>query len=167
MNEIKNILEYAMQMEKNANVFYTHYTDLVSSNDTKDLFSELAIIEQKHYNVLKKTYDLLNYEQPPLDISWVVDSSTREKNNAIIADNSNLLSESGLTDDVNILRMAYLIENDFATFYKNAASQSDDTRIKEFLSELASWEEEHAKLFKTRYDMILKNSWKNIDSYIR
>jgi len=50
-----------------------------------------------------------------------------------------------------VLRMAYLIERDFAEFYSQAASKAGgDAKI--ILDMLASWEAGHERLFKSMHD---------------
>jgi rubrerythrin len=167
MKNIKKILEFGMAMEKNAQKFYSYYETIAQSKETQDLFRELESIEFHHYNVLNKMYESLNFKDNLLEISWVVDNSSREKNTSIFADNSDLLISPEIATDINILRMAYLIENDFATFYQNAASQVKEQNVKEFLNELASWETEHSNLFKVRYENILKSEWNDLLAYIK
>jgi len=49
------------------------------------------------------------------------------------------------------LRMAYLIERDFAEFYESAASQAEG-EAKQVLSMLSQWERRHESLFKMYYE---------------
>ena len=53
--------------------------------------------------------------------------------------------------DLPILRMAYLIEHDFAEFYEKAAAQAEGT-AKKVLTMLANWERGHEELFKQLHD---------------
>jgi rubrerythrin len=56
---------------------------------------------------------------------------------------------------VAILRMAYLIERDFAEFYEMAASSADgDAQIA--LNALARWERGHERLFKDLHDRVFQ-----------
>lgn len=54
MDKIKSILKFAMRMEKDASDFYEFYMDKAESEETKALFSELALIEKQHYKILNK-----------------------------------------------------------------------------------------------------------------
>jgi rubrerythrin len=56
-----------------------------------------------------------------------------------------------MVPDLPILRMAYLIERDFAEFYEMAASKTTD-ESKIVLEILAHWERIHEKLFKQLHD---------------
>lgn len=167
MDKVKRIISFAMRMEKDASDFYSFYMDKVQSKSTKDLFRELAAIEVKHYNVLKSKFDEMGFTEPPTTISWVVDNTSTSKDPHILADISDV---SGNPDsdvsDLTVIRMAYLIENDFATFYKNAVKTVEDPGAKKFLEELSTWEEEHRDLFYKRYQDLLKKHWSDITSII-
>jgi rubrerythrin len=167
MSKIKNILNFAMRMEKDAGDFYTYYQDRVKSPSTKELFRELAETEKHHYNVLKSKYDQLGFENPPLSISWVVDDAFTARDPHVLADNSDLLGEpEAEMSDLTIIRMAYLIENDFALFYKQAVDLVEDDETKQFLRTLSDWENQHREMFHNRYQKMLKKHWSDISSII-
>ncbi|WP_034861327.1 ferritin family protein [Ruminiclostridium cellobioparum] len=166
MSKLKEIIEYAMRMENDAEEFYSYNMERVQSAEHKKLFEELAEMEKTHYAVLSSIYDLLKVTPPPIVMSWVVDDTSREKNVAIIPDNSELISDQNALSDLAIIRMAYLMESDFALFYFNAAGQVEDEEAKRFLLELADWEKKHEVMFKVRYEKLLKQSWKDVAGFI-
>ena len=53
--------------------------------------------------------------------------------------------------DLPVLRMAYLIERDFAEFYHMAAEKAEG-QAKEILTMLSHWESGHERLFKKMHD---------------
>lgn len=167
MTKIQRILSFAMRMEKDAGDFYSFYKDKVQSPSTKQLFGELEGIEVQHYNFLKKKFDEMGFVDPPNTISWVVDNSSTSVDPHILADLSDI---SGNPDsdisDLTIIRMAYLIENDFANFYKNAVNSVEDLDAKKILGELSAWEEQHKSIFDKRYQELLKKHWSDISSII-
>ncbi len=57
--------------------------------------------------------------------------------------------------DVTILRMAYLIERDFAEFYTLAATKTEG-EAQQALQKLAQWEGSHEKLFKDLHDKVFE-----------
>ena len=57
-----------------------------------------------------------------------------------------------MVPDLPVLRMAYLIERDFAEFYEQAAQRVEDEAAQKSLSMLAQWERGHEKLFKEMHD---------------
>jgi rubrerythrin len=58
--------------------------------------------------------------------------------------------------DLPVLRMAYLIERDFAEFYTQAASKAEG-EAKKTLEMLAHWESGHERLFKHMHDKAFEN----------
>lgn len=167
MNKVQRILAFAMRMEKDAQEFYSYYADKVSSESLKKLFHELAEIEKNHYEYLNKKHDQLDFKEPPLSISWVVDNAFAAVDPHILADSSDLIGNvpEG-SSDLTIIRMAYLIENDFAEFYMHASEAVDDNNAGEFLRTLAQWEDKHRDMFYDRYKVLLKNHWEDITSII-
>lgn len=167
MDKIKNILKFAMRMEKDAENFYTYYMDKVQSESIKKLFEELSEMEKGHYNILKSKFDMLEYKEPPITISWVVDNNFTSVDPSIISNNSDIIEDKERElSDLSVIRMAYLMENDFYLFYKNAAKEVKDKEASEFLQNLAEWEEGHRSMFHKKYEDLLKNYWGEIASII-
>lgn len=166
MSKIKSVIEYAMRMENDAKEFYSYNLNRVESPELKKLFGELMEIEKSHYSLLNKVYEKMDIEPLPINISWVVDDNSREVNTAIISDNSELISDENNLSDLSVIRLAYLMESDFALFYENAAGQIDEPEAKKALLELSEWEKQHQELFKVRYEQLLKKSWSDITSFI-
>jgi rubrerythrin len=50
-----------------------------------------------------------------------------------------------------VLRMAYLIERDFAEFYESMAAQAEG-EARQVLTMLSTWERRHESLFKNFFD---------------
>ncbi len=166
MNRIKSIIEYAMRMEKDAKEFYSFNLERVEAPELKKLFGELIEIEKGHYNLLNRVYEKMDVTPLPINISWVVDDVSREVNTSIIADSSELISDEKSISDLSVVRLAWLMESDFALFYKNAAEQVDEPEAKKALLELSEWEKQHQELFRIRYEHLLKKSWSDISSII-
>jgi rubrerythrin len=57
-----------------------------------------------------------------------------------------------MVPDLAVLRMAYLIERDFAEFYEASSQRVDDTTARQSLEMLARWERGHERLFKALHD---------------
>ncbi len=167
MTKIQNILRFAMRMEKDAGDFYTFYMEHVKSDPAKELFKELAAVEKYHYSILKSKFDELGFTEPPQTISWVVDENFKAIDPHILSDNSDTMGDNEKEmSDLTIMRMAFLIENDFALFYKNAANQVDDPASKEFLLKLEDWENQHREMFYEKYQELLRKYWKDLESII-
>lgn len=167
MEKIKDILKFAMKMEKDAENFYNYYMDRVESEAIKNMFSELSKMEREHYEILKDKFEQLEFKEPPLTISWVVDDDSRVVDPSIIHFNSDLIGEDEKEmSDLTIIRMAYHMENDFVMFYKNAAAEAEDAEAKKFLEEIVKWEESHRDIFQKKYEELIKKHWKNITNII-
>ncbi len=167
MDKMKSILKFAMRMEKDAADFYEYYAEKAESEKTKSLFSELAQIEKQHYHILNKKFEELKYSEPPQTISWVVDDSSKAQDPHILADNSDTIPViPGADADLSIIRMAYLIEHDFAYFYSKAVDAVEEPDAKKFLQELAQWENQHTEMFHSSYQNLLKKSWNDITDLI-
>ncbi|ADL41767.1 Rubrerythrin [Caldicellulosiruptor obsidiansis OB47] len=161
--KIENILRFGMKMEKNAQDFYSFYANNLQDEGLKKLFEEFVKIEQEHYKYLENILKSLDSQEPPISISWVVDDQNKMVDPHILVDNSVILETD--FSDLTILRLAYLIEGDFAAFYKHAAEKVEDSNVKGLLLHLAKWEEEHEKYFKERYHSLMKKEWKEIDLF--
>lgn len=167
MDKVQKILNFAMRMEKDAADFYSYYVDKVESPSTKALFAELMETEKQHYGFLKNKYDELGYSDPPITISWVVDNNFAAKDPHILSHNSDVAGDSDVEiSDLSIIRMAYLIESDFAEFYKNALEIVEDDEAKKMIKTLADWEEQHKKLFHEKYQKLVKKYWSDISSIV-
>lgn len=166
MENLKSIISYAMRMENDARDFYEYYLDKVTSESIKKIFEELVKMEEGHYSMLKVIYDMLDAEEPPLTISWVVDDTSKEVNPSIFADNSELIKDESSISDLSVLRMAYLMEKDFALFYKNAALKVEDDKAKKFLNELEDWEIRHSEILRGKYEALLEKNWGDVSKLI-
>lgn len=155
MNKSLKVLEYAMEMEKQGREFYLRNKDLVADSNSKELFSQLAEIENEHYKLLSDSYEKLsNIEgNVDLDLKSGFEIFNKELNNSDI----NFDSLSG--SDLAIMRMAYIIENDFAEFYKNAAKTAEDPNVKMLLEDLSKWENQHREIFYSQFQDMMKENW--------
>ncbi|RQD70103.1 MAG: rubrerythrin [Tindallia sp. MSAO_Bac2] len=160
MKSEKDIIEFAMTMELQGQRFYQSFADQVENETAKIWFKSLAETEKEHYEILKKQYDSLNDNGEWLDISKEIENNPdqslfdqRKQNEKLDAEQ--LHSHA----DLSILRMAYLIENDFAEYYKKAAEQTKDPKGKKLLTTLFEWENEHRRLFYEEYQQAMQSNW--------
>ena len=52
-----NVFEYAMQMEKDGEVFYRELAEKAGSKGLKNIFTNLADNEAEHFNIFKAMKD--------------------------------------------------------------------------------------------------------------
>lgn len=157
MKNLQDILKYAMGMELRAKEFYTFYKDKLSNKSLKLMFESLADMEDEHYNILKTQLENLEKDAKveKLDLSQaegvrIIDEKAEELKN---------LSEDFDVSELPILRMAYSMENDFATYYQKAAAETEDPNAKELLETLAKWEINHRDDFAKAVEIALQNTW--------
>lgn len=168
MEKVKKILRFGMRLEKQGETFYEYYKDRVKSDRTKELFEELAEMEREHYLLLEEKYNVINTKDELKVISWVVDDNQAFSSPMIFGEQADLMpdEEDVIISDLAIMRMAYLIESDFAEFYKNASKHVEEEEVKDFLLQLAKWETGHKEVFYNEYRQLLRKNWDDMDSYL-
>jgi rubrerythrin len=152
----EGIFRYAMQMELDGSNFFKEKANMMSNPTGKSLFENLAEVEMEHYRFLKKQLELYNETKTFSAVQEHVENMDeiakdifkgREESEHLKA----TLEQSDIPD-LTILRMAYLIERDYAEFYRKAAENAQDESAKKVFEMLASWETGHEDLFKTEYN---------------
>lgn len=156
----EGIFNYAMQMELDGYNFFLEKAKLMSQPSGKTLFEDLAEVEMEHFRFLKKQLELyretssFNAIQGNIENMYQAERDIckeRERSEHL----QSTLEQSDIPD-LTILRMAYLIERDYAEFYRNAAENSDDESAKKVFETLAEWETGHEELFKGEYNKRMK-----------
>ncbi|WP_101772399.1 ferritin-like domain-containing protein [Peptostreptococcus faecalis] len=152
------ILKYAMNMEQKASEFYKMYLDKVQENSNKEIFKELADMEDDHYNILNEQCQKLenNGSFDQVDVSKLKGGEDIFKINER---DIKSMDFNKAVDDLPILRMAYAMESDFAKFYDEAAKKAEDPNAKKLLETLASWEIAHRDSFDAEIKLATENSW--------
>lgn len=149
--DILKIYEYALQREFEGKRFFEENAGRLSHAAAQAAFKNLAAEEQKHIDFIKEQIDKINKgETPDLSMGEAMQNegffSQRAASEAI--DQKTL---EAMVPDLPVLRMAYLIEHDFANFYEQAAAQASG-EAKKVLSMLAKWEHGHEELFRQYHD---------------
>lgn len=157
MADYKSILKYAMQMELDGYNFFKEKAQNLNNPTAKKLFLELAEVEMEHYNFIKeqlKTYEETNSFDE-------IEESVRNREKDIFKEREesehikSTLEQSDIPD-LTILRLAYLIERDYAEFYRIAKENSEDPKTKEVFRMLEQWELGHEEIFKNEYNRRMK-----------
>jgi rubrerythrin len=149
--DIQKIYEYALQREHEGKRFFSENAGRLSHAAAVGVFEQLADEEQKHIEFIQAQIDALQKgDAPDIDLGAKLEREGFFSQRA----ESEMLDQTvmeAMVPDLPVLRMAYLIERDFAEFYELAASKSEG-RAREVLSMLAMWERGHEKLFKHLHD---------------
>ncbi len=114
-------------------------------------FRQLAAEEAKHILFIQSQLDALDQNEPPSTVMGVElekEGFFSERASSELLDQTVL---EAMVPDLPVLRMAYLIERDFAEFYEMAARQSEG-EAKQALEMLARWERGHEAFFKQIHD---------------
>ena len=158
MSDVLNILAYAIKREEEGERFYKENLKRVTSKETRAVMESLAEMEKEHAELLQRRYKALkeNGEWLPLTEDVKGASIFQERFEAEKTTEADL--ESDLSD-ITILRMAYLIENDLAEFYKKAASDVEDPEGKRLFLTLSNWEVEHKNSLYKLYQDHFHDNW--------
>lgn len=164
MYSSERIIKYAMEMELYGHNFYKDNAEKSNNLHTKSIFKKLSDVELQHYeylkNLLNKYTDKDSFDREielpeNEDLSFFDQRKIDEKLEQTL--------EESMIPDMNVLRMAYLIEEDFRDYYARMATKVEDDELKKILINFSEWEDDHATLFKAEYnrlmDQYMNMSW--------
>ncbi len=146
--DVIKILEYALEREIEGKRFFMDNADRLQNAAARGAFLAIAGEEQKHidYITAQLTAQKSGSTVQPVDLPAPGILDKRAETEAI----DQKVAES-MVADLPVLRMAYLIERDFAEFYTMTAAKTDGDAHK-VLEMLAHWESGHERLFKHMHD---------------
>lgn len=151
-------LSYAMNTEQESAKYYVKYAGKCKSKNAKALFEALAKMEIEHYEILEEQYDSLSDGGTWLDVKL----EKYETPEIFLDKGQSKLIQSDLESelsDITVLRMAYLMENELADFYKNWSEKTTEPIAKAFLKKLADWENEHYAMLYKEYKRLMEDNW--------
>ncbi len=146
--DINKILAYALEREYEGKRFFVENASRLQNAAAQGAFLVIAQEEQKHIDFIKAQIAIqqsgTNVDMPELPPAGFLTAR---------AENENIEQSvaEAMVADLPVLRMAYLIERDFAEFYSMAASKTEGDAHK-ILDMLAHWEAGHERLFKHMHD---------------
>ena len=149
--DIRKIYEYALQREHAGREFFESNAERMSHAAAAGIFRRLADEEQKHITFIESLLHSLDGAESPVEPSNQLEEEDRFSKRA----ESEMLDQTvieSMIPDVAVLRMAYLIERDFAEFYEMAADRVQDEVARLTLQTLARWERGHERLFQNLHD---------------
>ena len=153
MNVLK-IYEYALQREYEGKRFFETNAGRMSHAAAAGIFHRLADEEQKHIEFIQAAIRTLDGGEGGGGISAELEAEDRFSMRAELEMIDQTVIES-MIPDVAVLRMAYLIERDFAEFYERAAGSAEG-EAKKALTALSRWERGHERLFKDLHDRVFQ-----------
>jgi len=163
MNKKKalGILEYALAKEIEGMQFYESKAKTVKIKQVKETFEELSEMEKSHADYITslineiEEHDYVHFRQ---DIDIGQSFRKRAEEEIVYSGDFNALKS-----DIPVLRMAYLIEEDFMNFYNKAAESVDDEELKKVLKHLAEWEKSHRDMIYKLYQKVAKDYLQHVD----
>ena len=145
--DIRKIYGYALQREHEGKRFFEQNAERMSHAAAVSAFQQLAAEEQKHIEFIQAQIGALDEgESPDISMGVELDKAGFFSQRA----ESEMLDQTvieAMVPDLPVLRMAYLIERDFAEFYEMAAGKSEG-EAQQVLEMLAGWERGHERFFK-------------------
>ena len=151
---VQRVYEYALQREREGLDFFQRNAERMSHAAAVEIFHKLAAEEQQHIEFIQGLLKALESGQSALETSIALEQEDFFAQRAELERLDQTTLES-MVPDLTVLRMAYLIERDFAEFYETAA-QKVEGEANEALMMLARWERGHEQLFKDIHDKLLE-----------
>ncbi len=151
-----DVLKLAYQMEIKGMEFYKEQKEKVTFPLLKEIFEHLQSMEKNHAEYIKKQMSNLEGKKPLDEIpSQEEEDKFRHRLSQQLIETEKLKLDLG---DYSIIRMAYLIEKDFAEYYKKSAEHSDDEDVKNLFLKLEEWERGHEQMMKEQLEMIIDSN---------
>jgi rubrerythrin len=150
--DLRKIYEYALQREHEGMDFFRQNAARFSHAAVAGAFAKLADEEQKHIEFIQAMIDGLGRDSSTgleTGAAWDAEGFFSQRAETELLDQTVIES---MVPDLSVLRMAYLIERDFAEFYEMAAGKVEDPAAQQALNMLARWERGHEELFKRMHD---------------
>jgi rubrerythrin len=150
--DIRKIYEYALDREREGKAFFLENAGRFSHAAVSGAFKRLADEEQMHIDFILNLIAQLDMgdkivSQAEPELQGEGFFSQRAQTEML----DQTVIES-MVPDLSVLRMAYLIERDFAEFYEMAAGRVHDETSQLALQTLARWERGHERLFQSLHD---------------
>ena len=153
--KIRRVYEYALQREHEGKRFFESNAQRMSHAAASGIFQRLAREEQKHIEFIESLIRSLDNDKSSAQSGAVLEEEGDRFTQRAESEMLDQTVVESMIPDVAILRMAYLIERDFAEFYEAASNQAEG-EAKAALSALARWERGHERLFKDLHDRVFQ-----------
>ena len=152
---LHNVYTYALQREHEGKRFFEEGATRARHASVVGIFKRLAQEEQRHIAFIQGLIDGLDGgQETPVEETGDLDREGffAQRATSEMIDQTTM---EAMTPDLPVLRMAYLIERDFAEFYEMVAARATGA-AQEALTRLARWERTHEALFKGLHDQLFE-----------
>jgi len=154
--DVRKIYDYALEREHEGMSFFRQHAGRFAHATAVEVFERLADEEQKHIDFIQGLIDALGEGGAAgLQARAALEAAAKDGGFFSQRAQSEMLDQTvieSMVPDLAVLRMAYLIERDFAEFYEMAANRVEDKNAREALHMLAQWERGHEQLFAKMHD---------------
>jgi rubrerythrin len=149
--DLRRIYEYALSREYEGKHFFEENASRLKHAAAVQAFKQLAEEEQKHIDYIHAQIAALDKDGDLAEpVMYEMEDAGYFTTRALSEGIDQSVAEA-MVPDLPVLRMAYLIERDFAEFYAQAAEKTGG-HAKEVFQRLANWERGHERLFKQYHD---------------
>jgi rubrerythrin len=149
--DIRRVYQYALQREREGKKFFEDNAERLSHAAAVQAFRSLAEEEQRHIEFIQGQLDALDAGEAPSAAMGTEMQRAGFFSQRAASESLDQTVVEAMVPDLPVLRMAYLIERDFAEFYAHAAeaAEGEASRV---LNLLAAWERGHEELFRQYHD---------------
>jgi rubrerythrin len=150
--DVRKIYEYALGREHEGRNFFQANAARFNHAAVSSAFESMAAEEQRHIDFIQSLIDNLDQEGTTgleTGTAFEAEGFFSQRAEGEMLDQTVIES---MVPDLTVLRIAYLIERDFAEFYERAAGRVEDAAAREALRMLARWERGHQDLFQKMHD---------------
>lgn len=142
-----NIFEYAMKMELEGKAFYEKLAAETELSGLANIFTTLAVDEQKHYDIFKAL-------QEQTQKTEMTDSKALEGAKNIFADLQQQGFSEKLKNNLTAYQYAMRIEVESAKLYQDAAEKEDNQEVKNLLLRIALEERKHYVILENIFEFV-------------
>ncbi len=151
------ILNFALSKEIEGMNFYRSKTEEVTDPGLKKLLFQLSGMEKEHVEYLKNLISTIENGNSVSELELPQQGEgvfeKREKKEMV----GGKIGE--LASDLSVVRMGFLIEDDFMKFYEKSSEKVQDSDMKRILKDLSAWEKEHRDVLQELYTDMTKDYW--------
>lgn len=150
---LRNLIELAIQMEKDGINFYEGLSEKVPYESAKKMILSFADDERRHLKILNEIFSSMT----SVDIErYLVENPPKEKIKTIFDEVQGNIDVVTLHDELSSLKIALDMEEKSYKLYDEAFSIEEDENLKKLWKRLADEERKHYDIFWNTYDFISK-----------
>jgi rubrerythrin len=155
MQEMLRHIDAAIKLEQEGIKKYTEFAKNSKNYYGKLMFERLAMEEEKHAIILEEWKERLSKAEPEQDLTEATNLVSIKASDIFPGKDRSL---KGITKDyVTALRFAVDIEDKSNHFYAELAEITADKKMSALFEDLAKFELEHLKLFKSELTFVQSN----------